>query len=258
MKLILCLLVSLNLYAVDYEPDAAARFPEEYTQFKNINLIAESIFSAQMPPKVKLEIVGTFEINAPIAAANFENNVFSISLFSGFARGAHALPGTQLLVLCHELGHFLAGSPKKISPEGEIRWSSAEGQADYYSGGDCLLTFFKNPYIYSLVKTYENNHVKYCSQFFTGNKLKLCSIGLTLAENYADIIETPYEYAPSGVSIYQQDTHEVESTLRGNSDYPTPQCRLDTIKAGLLNALDKNLDKKLTERPACWYKKEEG
>jgi hypothetical protein len=248
---------SIHSYAVEYEPNAPRDFPEKYQQFHNINLIAQSIFSAQMPKGIKLEILETFEINAPIASANFSKNVFSISILGGFARGAQALPGSQLLVLCHELGHLLAGYPQKISPEGELRWSSAEGQADYFSGGKCLFSLMANPYIYSIVKPYENNYIKYCSQFFQGRDKGQCSIALTLAENYSDIIDSPYEYTPSGISIYAKDESQVESTLRGNREYPSTQCRLDTIKAGIFKALssqDNQIDNELTKRPRCWFK----
>lgn len=250
---------SANLFAVDYEPNAIKDYPEQYRQFHKINLIAQSIFSSQMPQNIQLEIVATFEINAPIAAASLEDNLFTISILGGFSRSSYALPGSQLVALCHELGHLLGGYPQKISPEGELRWASAEGQADYFSGGKCLLDLIQNPYIYSIVKPYENNYIRYCSHFFKDAKVKQCSIALSLAENFSDIIDTPYDYKPSGISIFSQDNNQVEQTIRGNREYPSAQCRLDTIKAGLFKALSASgtlieIENELTRRPRCWFK----
>ena len=43
------------------------------------------------------------------------------------------------LVLCHELGHFDGGLPKKFRGYSQmLSWSSAEGQADYFSTSVCF------------------------------------------------------------------------------------------------------------------------
>src|SRR5690606_4595293 len=43
------------------------------------------------------------------------------------------------LIICHELGHFYGGSPKKLRGRSTKRsWSSAEGQADYFATAHCM------------------------------------------------------------------------------------------------------------------------
>lgn len=115
-----------------------------------------------------------------------------LARFPGMTRDAY----TQ--VVCHELGHFLSGAPRKPNS-----WGSAEGQADYYSTQTCLRGFWKENY---------------------EARAFLSSLQLSLI-----LSEISGEEAPS---LQSKDTSIAEKT---KTSYPAIQCRLDTYVAGARN-----------------------
>ena len=62
------------------------------------------------------------------AEADVQGKNAIVRLFGGMARHPLINLDGLTLILCHELGHHLAGPPIRRS---DFPWSSAEGQADY-------------------------------------------------------------------------------------------------------------------------------
>jgi hypothetical protein len=118
----------------------------------------------------------------------------AISVWGGMLTHPKMTSNTLLLLLCHELGHFLGGPPLK-SRNG---WSSTEGQADFYSTASCM-------------KNFEVDE----DQFFQA--------ALNLSGIYAEVTQ---QTAP------RLDQCDPSVVSRVNYGYPSLQCRLDTLMAG--------------------------
>lgn len=123
-----------------------------------------------------------------------ENGFVSIAVWGGMLSHPRMAPGTLLLLLCHEVGHFLGGPPLK-SRNG---WSSTEGQADYYSTVACMKNLGINE-----------------SEFFEA--------ATALTSIYAEVARQ----APPRLDRCDETIVE-----RINYGYPSVQCRLDTLIAG--------------------------
>lgn len=98
------------------------------------------------------------------------------------------------LLLCHEIGHVLGGSPLK-SRNG---WSSTEGQADFYSTATCV------------------KNLRFTETDFIDAAMALTAI-------YAEVTR---EIPP------RLDACDERKVDRTNYGYPAVQCRLDTLMAG--------------------------
>lgn len=149
----------------------------------------------------ELVILPLWEDGRVNARALRKEHQWYIEVYGGLLNHPDIGEDELLLILCHELGHHLAGEPT-ASRGG---WSACEGQADYWSG-------------------------KFCGHILTNAK--------------ESAVRLARLYASQGTGGYPQlDTPDVTKVLRTFFGYPTPQCRLDTILAGL-NGVD---------RPECWY-----
>lgn len=164
------------------------------------------------------------------------------------------------LVICHELGHFLAGSPKKNRGRSQKKsWSSAEGQADYFATAYCmkaLLSFESTPQKFASegISKDINSDIDY----LCGGTLRckrIVEAAYRLARVYADS-----KFYPVSLSLVQRSDNVVSETLLS---HPEPQCRLDTMVAGALCPyslemdFNKNTqlecDKSIHSRPPCWF-----
>jgi Zn-dependent protease with chaperone function len=54
-------------------------------------------------------------------------------MFGGLARDPLVTKDGFSAVICHEIGHHIAGAPRK-----GFSWASNEGQADYFATTKCL------------------------------------------------------------------------------------------------------------------------
>lgn len=114
------------------------------------------------------------------------------------------------LFMCHELGHLLGGDPKVVLRNGKKSWSSVEGQADYFATAECMPKL---------------GHARD----------EIINASVTLTKLIAKM--RGYQQLPS--------TEQVDRSRPGYlvQTHPAPQCRLDTLLAGLAKL----------ERPRCWY-----
>lgn len=129
------------------------------------------------------------------------------------------------LILCHEVGHLYGGQP----------WGddhnklSLEGQADYWSTSEC----FKRVVNKLTVKKASEVALNYCKNDI------VCARTVDAA-----LVVTAF-YADNRSLVHPKiETPDLSVASATNLTHPLPQCRLDTLKAGL---------EKLS-RPVCWYK----
>ena len=146
-----------------------------------------------------------------------------IDIFGGLARRQEMTLDALQLVICHELGHQIAGVPLK-------GWASAEGQSDYYATHVCGKKVFSGSRIRNLDAS-----------------LALASLLATLGNQKKPSFETP-------------DRTVVSKT---NLMHPKAQCRLDTYYAGAVCNMkwdDKIVPRAYNyvcdNRPKCWYAKQ--
>ena len=73
------------------------------------------------------------------ASIDLEGN-HKVSIMGGNLTNEYMTLDSLALLVCHELGHFLGGAPKRIylDPEEDQEWNTVEGQADYFSTLKCM------------------------------------------------------------------------------------------------------------------------
>lgn len=142
----------------------------------------------------KLTVV--LEVQDPKVNAELtkKDNELTIKVWGGMLKHQLINEETLLLLLCHEIGHFLGGPPTKAKGG----WSSTEGQADYFSSLRCARDVGLDE-----VSFYES--------------------AINLTRIYASVTFSPEP------RLEQCDTTIV---VRTNFGYPSVQCRLDTLIAG--------------------------
>jgi hypothetical protein len=159
-------------------------------------------------------------VNASATRDEADNPI--LILLGGMVRHPQLTPDGLYGILCHELGHHLAGSPKKRRGRSDkLSWSSAEGQADYYSTSVCLPKVFHKP-------NYTTNPAHYSDSKEVSYALELCSgvdrcvrvslAGLSMARVFASLRD--YGDLPR---LESTDYNEAWETILG---HPDPQCRL--------------------------------
>lgn len=154
----------------------------------------ESIIVRELPKEqdfiIKLEPHNP-RVNAEIIKS--ERDIV-VSVWGGMLGHPFMTSDTFTLLLCHEIGHLLGGPPLK-SRNG---WSSTEGQADYYSTGNC-------------------------ARSFDLDEASFLEAALNLTRIYAEVTRQPMP------KLESCDSSQVNRT---NYGYPQAQCRLDTLLAG--------------------------
>lgn len=178
------------------------------------------------------------KVNASITRDDDNNPI--INIYGGILRHPFMNEEGLVALLCHELGHYLGGAPRKFRGRSSKRsWMSAEGQADYFAGSKCLKRVFDED-----------------CQSYTG-----CPKSVIGAETLTRIFANVKGYS-SWPTVFKKDNSTVYSILYAHG---TPQCRLDTILAGvnchkgteeMFDPTDERVGACLdtsSQRPKCWY-----
>lgn len=213
---------------------------------------------------VELQVIASWGSNGVNAFAERGDNAWVIVVFGGLARHKDITADGLNLVLCHELGHHLGGYPKKSTN----KWSSAEGQADYYSTTKCLRRLWEKednvsalakveiPQVVTMecAKTYSSpNEQALCARMSLAGK----SVSLMIQNLDHDSIEPKFE-TPDSLVV---------RTI--NYMHPYAQCRLDTYFNGAVCPVTPKIDFDDREeevgschprrgdlrglRPLCWF-----
>ena len=205
----------------------------------------QKLFKTQYPEiTFKLDSSSNYNAYATWTKDNKPQIVFTKGVLNHNLMNKNVL----MLLICHELGHFYGHSPKqKRGRSNKESWSSAEGQADFYATAVCMKKF-KND---SANKNIQLNP-EICQTTTCQSTL---NASLTLTQIFAEIKFWSY-----GLSIFEKDFSVAYSTI---FTHPNPQCRLDTLIAGLrckkilkTKGNAKTLltceDKEFAQ-PACWF-----
>lgn len=165
-----------------------------------------------------------------------EHNLF---LFGGYARIPGMTPDLVMATLCHELGHGIGGAPLKKKKDPEP--ISAEGQSDYFAYRFCLERMFKRvPAKAPVVAVSSYVEILCRSQSRDSASLEFCYRGFQTLE----VERMVFKKSPNGETSYETpDTSVVSEVNDSETYYPSAQCRIDTMMAGLLKQ----------ERPRCWW-----
>ena len=157
----------------------------------------------------------------------------------------------KVLLFCHEIGHFRGGAPfKNRGRSQKLSWSSAEGQADYYSTAICLKDFAVKELSF---KEVDNSEIS--SQIY-----KLCPDFecIKVMNSIYNIIKAYQSFTNSrDLLVFENSEHSTPmSTIL---EYPSNQCRLNTLKNGYfcekLDVETNNCINYEFSKPSCWFVK---
>jgi len=185
-----------------------------------------------------------------------------VNMYGGLARHETITPDGFLLVVCHEIGHHLAGTPKVQAGV----WASVEGQADYYGTAKCLRRMYSES---GLIDESERTDHEWaatkCGEVHEGKEYRQCIRSLGAAQSLANLFA-----ALRKVPAPKFETPSTEVVAETYTKHPAAQCRLDTYFQGALCdlAYDTDFDNNdeqvgactrskgydLGVRSQCWFK----
>lgn len=207
-------------------------------QFKSVLRSVEEVYEPVVNRMgARLIVYSGYQFNTVNALAQRDQEKWMISFYGGL--GKHRMMNEDALrfVVCHELGHHLAGAPYKLDSQGVERWASAEAQADYFATSQCLPNVFKKDGKSDMVVNALPENVRRDFEFFCSDAI--CLRTLWAAYTATKVFNSLHqdELLPS---FYTPDASQVQIIER---EYPSLQCRLDTMLAGTLGHM----------RPPCWF-----
>lgn len=212
----------------------------------------------------ELIVISSWASNAVNAFADQRPGKMIIQVYGGLARHRRITQDGLTGVLCHELGHHLGGYPKKTGN----RWSSAEGQADYYTTMKCLRRIWErtnNLAVTAHLLIPLTLRSECARTYATAEGRALChrmgmaghSVSLMLQELDQDSIEPKFE------------TPDRQVVTAINYLHPYSQCRLDTFFQGAVCPVSQSVEFNNDDesqgachsrngdirglRPACWF-----
>ena len=212
------------------------------------------------------------------ASAQRSGNTYIVNMYGGLARHHFVTADGFSLVMCHEVGHHIAGFPKIGT-----MWASNEGQSDYFATMKCFRRINQKV---NNVKRLGNVEVpaivkeKCTMQFKSSEDIAMCERnsmgGLSLALLLWDLANGRHskEFFKgmhlAGAPKPEFGTPDKSEAARTNNAHPAAQCRLDTYFNGAAcgvaftedfqdenpgpGACAEEKGDKNFFRPRCWYK----
>lgn len=223
----------------------------------------EKVYAAKVRAQGgKLKVTRLWNDGEVNAYAERKGKTWSINMYGGMAR--HPLLNEEgfAMVACHELGHHIGGAPRYPND-----WASNEGESDYFSTLKCLRYFYEgldNESWFQSAKIDPVAEEKCSSQFSAREDQLICLRAAAGAQAIADVfadldkVATPRFDTPSSRQVAKMD-----------HNHPEAQCRLDTLFAGALCTVKKEVligdsDPRIGAcnegrdlfgwRPRCWFK----
>lgn len=213
------------------------------------------------------------------AYAQQSGKTWKVNMFGGLARHVEATEDGYAAVICHEIGHHIAGAVKKKSWMGTT-WASNEGQADYYATTKCLRKYYELPSqerktlaIYRKgLSSFTEEEIfarKSCQEVYkTAKERAACFRSALAGKSLARLLGS---LSGNAEVVFSKPDPKVATTTDHN--HPKAQCRMDTYFQGALCVNDHDElpdmddvrkgyctaieDFKIGLRPACWYKASE-
>jgi len=199
------------------------------------------------------------------ASAQRTFRTYRVNMYGGLARHKLVTEDAFAMVVCHELGHHLAGAPKI---GGGSKWASNEGQSDYFASLKCFRRVFESDDNAAIVAKMEIPAivVTKCETNFTdSNDQALCQRISMGGKSLANLLGS----LRNGRTALSFETPDMTESTKTIDSHPKAQCRLDTYFQGSLcdkrvsdelsntnaKAGTCNRDEGYTEgvRPLCWY-----
>ncbi len=200
------------------------------------------------------------------ASAMQQGKSAEVNMYGGLARHPLVTADAFALVLCHEIGHHLAGVPK-VKRFFFTTWASDEGQSDYFATSKCAREMFGNDDNQAIMSkvTVPALITERCQKNFDSSAdIALCQRsamgGIALANTLGSLNKLPE------ATVDTPDTKVVRKT---NHKHPAAQCRLDTYFAGAVCEVSKDIAMSNTDetvgtcnvqkksemgvRPRCWF-----
>jgi len=232
-------------------------------RFEQIIDLVQDLYEPEFQNRQKrLRIMDYWESERLEASARIdmdtEGLLVVITVTGGLARHDMITEGAFALVICHEIGHFLAGSPS-------IGRFSTEGQSDYFAASSCMRQLIPRMSAGVIPATRDAPAAvqKQCGTGFADawNRnicIQTAMAGLALSRYFAHKKKVDFP------RIESPDPNEVEVLGFGTQ---TVQCRLDTyVAAASCNPEIENAtypDRRwlcsrsgklsYAARPGCWY-----
>lgn len=206
-------------------------------------------------------------VNASADQPNAKN--WRIHMYGGLARRAEVTEDGFAMVVCHELGHHLAGYPFVES------WAANEGQSDIFATGACAFRLFATNVELSAQAMAElPEPIKQkCDAAHAEENRDNCYRAMQAGKSLGDLLA-----ALNGDTV-SFDTPDTKVVRRTRHEHPAAQCRLDTYVAGAIcgnskwdyalipgkNIANRNSRQAQTEafdhscvdgdgaRPRCWF-----
>ena len=145
-----------------------------------------------------------------------------IHMYGGLARRAEVTEDGFAMVVCHELGHHLAGFPFVES------WAANEGQSDLFATGACAFRLFATNFVLSAQAIAElpDSIKAKCDNSHADENRDNCYRAMQAGKSLGDLLA-----ALNGDTV-NFDTPDTRVVRRTRHTHPAAQCRLDTYIAG--------------------------
>ena len=185
-----------------------------------------------------------------------------VNMYGGLARHPDVSADGFALVVCHELGHHLAGAPKNSFP---MTWASNEGQSDYFASLKCFRKVFGGDDNMNIVANMNVDPIaeKQCQEAWSNQEdISLCVRASMAGKSLATLLGRG-----STINFDTPDSNVVDRTF---DRHPAGQCRLDTYFQGSLceksheddvstrdaitGTCNRSTGHTVGIRPLCWYK----
>lgn len=213
------------------------------------------------------------------ASAQQKGDRWVINMYGGLARHELITRDGFAIVVCHEIGHHLAGAPKKTIGNGRnttIRWASNEGQSDYFASLKCFRKVYAKEDNISFISTLviPKKVEGACRSIYQeGSKYALCirsSMAAQSTTNLLSSLSRGRRGRDNNKPLTDFNKPDLSVVLKTTHSHPKAQCRLDTYFAAALCDIDMNIDldnanprigacnriddQHQGARSLCWYK----
>ena len=152
------------------------------------------------------------------AQAYQDGKTWYVDMFGGLARRPEITPDGFAMVVCHEVGHHLAGFPYVAD------WAANEGQSDYWALHACAKNIWYNQAIE--ITKLDPYAKELCDKYADGSNQ--CYRSMNASFSLATLLGALNN---KKVNFNTPDKTKVNKT---NNSHPKAQCRLDTYVSGIL------------------------
>lgn len=203
------------------------------------------------------------------AYATRSGRTWIIKMFGGLARHQTITKDGFAVVACHEIGHHIAGAPKRAGWFGWSDWASNEGQSDYFGTSKCLRKYMEADDNVALMatKNVPDFATRKCQLAFTNaDEIAMCQRAALAGESLANL----FRALRNSSTPLSFDTPDKAVVSKTDDSHPASQCRMDTYFQGALCDKDHTDDADQKDakvgycnrvdgydvgiRPLCWYK----